>query len=178
MPSFAWWDYNVWHFLRDCVIFFLFFWIVSYLILRLSRLNRVLYSVIHPIVTYIFGSLIVGIFLFIGWIAPSNILKNQPPILFSGGLVAGWVVGLLVVARIYLIDKQNRHYRGWIYLLAIIVGILCYLAELRRASRFIPDIIAQLLPVPLMYVGYLLIKVRIGHLKKKKIKLWREQGLK
>jgi hypothetical protein len=142
------------------------------------RWEKIFYYVIHPIVTYFFGSLILAVFIFLGWLAPIGILKKPlPPILYFGGSAGGWIVGLLIVTRIYLVDGENREYRKWLYLLAIIVGALCYLEERGFTARFVPNMIALLLPVPLLYLGYLGTKLRIRYLQKKKIKQWREKGL-
>jgi len=177
--AFDWLDYNVWHFLLGRAIMFIFLLAVSYITLRVARLNKIVYLVVHPIVTFIFGSLIVILLFSAGWVVPINVAKNIKPMFCELIMLVGMIAGGLVVARIYLIDDENRNYRAWIYLLAIFCGIMTYLTEPNyvRGVVLSMTLVNWFFPVPLMYLGYLGIKFRIRYLQKRRISRLKEKGL-
>ncbi len=171
---------NLWQFLRDSVLLFFVTWAVSYVLLRVARINRILYLVVHPIVSYIFGNMIIFLFFVIGWVVSLNIVNNPHPVFWELGRLMGWIVGALVVARVYLIQEENRDYGAWLYFLAIASGISMYIAGPFGLIREpIPNISwIPFSPITLMYLGYLGIKIRIRYLQKRKINHWREEGIK
>jgi len=124
--------------------------------------------------------MIAFLFYVIGWVVSLNIVKKPAPIMWPLGLLTGWVIGLLLVARIYLIEEENKEHRVWIYLLAILCGFLTYVTEMRYVIHVIPKIrlFGKFLPVGLLYLGYLGLKIRIRYLQKRKINRWREEGVK
>ena len=171
---------NLWEFLGVTTLLFLLTWFVSYIILRLAKTNTTLYLIVHPVVTFIFGNMIAFLFFVIGWVVSLNIVKNPPPIFWELGLLMGWTIGALIVARMYLIGEENKNYEGWVYFLAILSGLIMYLVgPFGAVGKEAPRIsLMRDSPIPLMYLGYLGIKLRIRYLQKKRINLWREKGLK
>jgi hypothetical protein len=171
---------NLWEFLGIATLLFLSTWFASYTILRIAKTNKTLYLVVHPVVTFVFGNMIVFLFFVIGWVVSLNIIKDPPPTFWELGRLMGWIIGALVVARIYLIEEENTNYEGWLYFLAILSGLIMYLAgPFGAVGKAVPKIsLIRDSPVPLMYLGYLAIKLRIWYLRRRRINRWREEGLK
>lgn len=152
---------------------FLVTWVYSFLFLRLAKINRVVYSIAHPVVTMIFGTMMLAIFFFSTLIIFAYSTKKVPNSAICHLIVGvGLAVGILVIAKIYLIDEENKQFQGWIYFISIVCGLPIAILEFLHGFELFSFWMSS---VPLMYLGT---RIGVWYLQKRRINRWREEGLK
>ena len=168
---------NLWEFLIQFALLFFLIWGLSYIILRIARKNKKIHLFVHPVVTIIFGTIMLGLFfsgtlITFGYSINYFIKKVPSTFICHLGLATGLGFGILVITRIYLIDEGNKQYQGWIYLISILFGLPVGILEFLRGFELFSFWMSS---VPLMYLGT---KIGVWYLRKRRINRWREKGLK
>ena len=164
---------NLWGLLLNLAILFLVAWVYSFLFLRVAKINKILYLILHPVITIIFGTMMLAVFFLTTLITFGYSVKKVPSTFICYAVVAiGLTIGIVVITRIYLIDEGNKQYQGWIYLISILCGLPVGILEFLRGFELFSFWMSS---VPLMYLGT---KIGVRCLQKRRINRWREKGFK